>query len=85
MHNSFLASFLSYHNFQPENTYFYFFYSRNNPALSGSNSSPEEKQSCEGLVVCMFEVSIYCTAALTRKAGGEPDFCTLPTESCLER
>lgn len=52
MHNSFLASSLTCHILQPANTYFYFSYSRNNPALSGSNSFSEEKQPCQDLVVC---------------------------------
>lgn len=60
MHNSFLASSLTCHNLQPENTYFYFSYSRNNPALSGSNSSPEKKQPCQDVAVCtVFETSRF--------------------------
>ena len=79
MHNSFFASSPTCHNLQPENTYFYFSYSRNNPALSGSNSSPEKKQPCQDLVVCAvwdFKVPIYRTAARILKAGAKPELCT---------
>lgn len=51
MHNSLLASSHSCHSLKPENTYSYFSDLRNKPALSGSNSFPEEKQPCQDLVV----------------------------------
>lgn len=70
MNNSFLASFLTCHNLQPESTYFYFSYSRNNPALSGSNSSPEEKQPCQDAVVCaVFETWRFPFTAQLHRLG----------------
>lgn len=67
MHNSFLASSLTCHNLQPENTYFYFSYSRNNPALSGSNSSPEEKQPRQAwlCVLCLRHQGFYLLHSCT--------------------
>lgn len=80
MHNSFLASFLTCHNLQQETTYFSSPDSRNSPGLSGSNSTPEEKQPCQGLAVCMYvwniKAPIYCTAAELWKSGTKPIFCT---------
>lgn len=49
MHNSLLASSHSCHSLKPENTYSYFSYLRNKPALSGSNSFPRRKTALSGL------------------------------------
>lgn len=84
MRNSFLASSLTCHNLQPENTYFYFSYSRNNPALSGSNSFPEDKQPCQDLVVCaVFEASRFpFTAQLHGLRKLVLSQSSVPTEIC---
>ena len=80
MHNSFLASSLTCHNLQPENTYFYFSYSRNNPASSGSNSFPEDKQPCQDLVVCaVFEASRFQLHGLRKLVLSQS---SVPTEIC---
>ena len=84
MNNSFLASFLTRHNLQPENTYFCFSYPRNNPSLSGSNSSPEEKQPCQDWAVCaVFETSRFpFTAQLHRLRKLVLSQSSIPTEIC---
>lgn len=78
MHNSFLACVLSYHNLQPENTYFYFFFHSEIiwPKVYLIPLLPQERKSLvKGWVVCVFEIWMF---PFTTQLHRFEQLCPLP-------